>query len=436
MLKRLRTHLTLLSTVITSLILFVICLIALQISEKQLSDRNHFAFQSHLNTIAYHLQYNQTVSHSWLGRLEFDNRLIISIKDNGAPLLFKGTWQPKSDRVHLIDTATSISTNKYQFDPSIPSSSTLKISQTFFQMQGQEGEWYRCGVAIIPSTKGTYTLTLLQDIQNELSSIIHTRILFISISILGVSLLGLFSWWFSGRAIRPIEINQKKQVEFIAAASHELKSPLAVLRASTSVLTPSNSEEQRFISNIENECTHMARLVDDLLLLATADAKTWSIYKSPLEVDTLLLDLFEIFLPIAVSKNRILKLNLPDYLIEPLLGDSERINQVISILLNNALHYVPELGEITLDLTSTHSFITLKIIDNGPGISDLHKPYIFDRFYRVDSSRKDKNHYGLGLSIAYEIIQLHQGSLSVADTPGGGCTFIIKLPYLPSDFKK
>lgn len=70
----------------------------------------------------------------------------------------------------------------------------------------------------------------------------------------------------------------------------------------------------------------------------------------------------------------------------------------------------------------------ISVIDNGCGIPDEHKPYIFDPFYRVDKNRHDKEHLGLGLSIAYEIIQLHHGALSLYDTPGGGCTFVIQLP--------
>ncbi|MEG1277882.1 MAG: HAMP domain-containing sensor histidine kinase [Cellulosilyticaceae bacterium] len=429
MLRQLRVHLTLISIFITGMILSIICLFALQISEDQLDQRNHIAFQSHLNTIAYHLQYNQVISNSWLAQIESDNQLVIAIEDNGHPFLFKGSWTPSSDRKTLIDMAKSTALKNYQLDPSYPTSSTLKINKAFFSLHGTKGDYYRAAVAIVPTPRGTYTLTLLQDMKNETASIIHTRILFVSISFLGILLLALFSWWFAGRAILPIEVNQRKQVEFISAASHELKSPLAVIQSSSSALENQDPLSQlRFIHTIQKECTRMARLVDDLLLLATADAKTWTIHKSPTAIDTLLIDMLDLFLPLAHSKGQSISLLLPDSMTEPVWCDAERIQQAISILLDNALSYVPQGGKITLSLDTDEAATTLKVIDNGPGISPDHKTHIFDRFYRVDTSRQDKSHYGLGLSIASEIIRLHTGSITLQDTPGGGCTFVINLP--------
>lgn len=248
---------------------------------------------------------------------------------------------------------------------------------------------------------------------------------------IGILLLSLFSYWFAGRAILPITINQQKQVQFIAAASHELKSPLAVIQGSNSVIKSHDYlDDHPFTMQIEKECKRMARLVDDLLLLATADAKTWSIRKKNVDLDILLIEMLDTFIPLANGKNQKLHLNLPEYTLPPVLCDDERILQAITILLDNALHYVQEGGTITIDLSMRSDTCIIKVIDNGPGIPPSHASHIFDRFYRVDASRKDKNHYGLGLSIAKEIIHLHNGKLDFSPTPGGGCTFIIELPLL------
>lgn len=429
MLKQLRKQLTLISTCITGLILCVICLLALQTSEKQLNARSQLAFQNHLNTIAYQLQHNQTIKNSWLAQIEADNDLIISIEDNGSPFLFRGAWNPHTDRHTLIEDAKKTALEVHHFDADTMPLSTFTISKVFFGMETNTNDSYHVAVASVPSSHGTYTLTLLQDRQEELLIILHTRILFFSISTLGIALLGLFSYWFSGRAIKPVEINQQKQVEFIAAASHELKSPLAVIQSSSSALIGQDPLQQtRFIHTIQKECTRMARLVDDLLLLATADADTWSIHTQPAELDILLIDLLDTFLPLSHVKQQKLTLNLPSHLVPPVPCDGERLVQAITILLDNALYYVPEKGHITLTMQTTPSTVKLKVIDNGPGISPACKAYVFDRFYRIDTSRQDKAHYGLGLSIAREIIRLHQGTLTLEDTPGGGCTFIIELP--------
>lgn len=423
-------RLTFISSTITGLILFIICLIALQISETQLNSRNQLAFENQFQTIAYQLQTQQKIKTTWLAQLEVDNKLIISIEDNGQPLFFKGAWTPLTPRKELLDKAQQTALETYHFDKNAPLNSRLKIIKQLFKLQGNEGEYYRVGIARIPSSSNTYTLTLLQDLSNEKTSIIETRVLFIMISFAGILLLSIFSYWFAGRALIPIEENQLKQVQFIAAASHELKSPLAVIRSSNSVIRDKGHPDTTlFTSQIEKECTRLAHLVDDLLLLATADAHTWSIHKEPIELDTLLIDLLDTFLPLAHEKGQQLTLNLPDAVIQPIYCDKERIEQTLAILIDNALHYVPSGGHITIDLSSTPTSCILQVIDDGPGIPVEHAPHVFDRFYRIDASRKDKNHYGLGLSIAKEIIHLHNGTLTLTPTPGGGCTFIITLPY-------
>ncbi|MGL5675568.1 MAG: sensor histidine kinase [Cellulosilyticaceae bacterium] len=429
MLKSLRMHLTLLCTCITSLILLIVCLMSLQISEAQLSSRNQLAFENQLQTIAYQLQSQQTIKSSWLAKLETDYNAIISIQDNGAPFLFKGAWLPDTPRDTLIHNAHVLGKTKYNFDITLHPTSSLSPPKAFFQMQGEHDEYYRVGLITLPAARGFHSVTLLQDMTEERLSIWHTRILFFTISLIGLTLLGIFSYWFAGRAILPIETNKRKQTDFIAAASHELKSPLAVIKNNNAIIQDGTPDIISFTTQIEKECNRMARLVDDLLLLTTADANTWSIKKEPVDIDTLLIELLDNYLSLAHQKNLTLNLSLPDHVLAPLPCDKERILQVLCILIDNALCYVPPNGHITLILTTASHHLTLKVVDDGPGIPAEHHAHIFDRFYRVDASRKDKNHYGLGLSIATEMIKLHQGTLTLEDTPDGGCTFVIRLPY-------
>ena len=145
-------------------------------------------------------------------------------------------------------------------------------------------------------------------------------------------------------------------------------------------------------------------------------------------MDTLLIDVYDSFFSLAESKDHLLELELPNTRQPEILADSKRITQALSILINNALAYTPPHTTITLLLENTTDYVIVKLIDHGPGIPDTAKAHIFKRFYRLDASRHSSNHYGLGLSIAFEIVKHHHGHLTLEDTPGGGATFIISLP--------
>ena len=121
-------------------------------------------------------------------------------------------------------------------------------------------------------------------------------------------------------------------------------------------------------------------------------------------------------------------IDLPEEPLAPYLLDKGRISQVLDILLDNAASYVPAGGTVRLSLSEEKENLCFTVSDNGPGIPESARKNIFQRFYRVDSSRKDKHHFGLGLSIAKEIISLHGGSIRISETPGGGATFTITLP--------
>ena len=224
---------------------------------------------------------------------------------------------------------------------------------------------------------------------------------------------------FYQKMIRPLETSRKKQTEFIASASHELRSPLAVIQSSVSAMDNAPGEEtQHFISVIQKECSRMARLINDMLSLANADNHSWNLLTSPCELDTLLLETYEKYEPLANSKNLHLNIRLPEEPLPPCRCDASRVSQILAVLLDNALSYVPENGQITLSVRKENSFFFLTVTDNGPGIPDSAKEAVFQRFYRADASRHDKQHFGLGLCIAKEITLLHHGTISVTDTPG------------------
>lgn len=236
----------------------------------------------------------------------------------------------------------------------------------------------------------------------------------------------------------PIEENNKKQNEFIAAASHELRSPLALIMAELSAFKYdySNITDTQtlidsgngYLKEINSECNRMSRLINDMLLLASSNCGTWTIREEVLDIDTFLIDSYDSLSTLCNCQNRRLNLDLPTQRLGQIKADKERLMQIFTIILNNALSYTPIDTPLTLSAKIKKSTLEISFIDHGPGISDKDKQYIFDTYYRGDKSRNSKNHFGLGLSIAKELTHLHLGKLSVIDTVGGGTTFVIALP--------
>lgn len=234
------------------------------------------------------------------------------------------------------------------------------------------------------------------------------------------------------QAIKPAEKTMQSQKNFIAAVSHELKTPLAVILSAADCIEASPDSTtiiKNHASLIESEISRMTRLIQDLLLLSSIDAGNWIFHKSEINVDTLLVNLYDKFVNICNKKSIDLQINMPEECFPSLISDEDRLNQIVSILLDNAISYSPENSIILLDASIRKNYLTISIIDHGIGISEEDKKHIFDRFYRCDKSRTKKGHYGLGLSVASELISLLAGRIYLNDTPGGGCTFTIVIPW-------
>ena len=428
MLKQLRLRLTLLAAALTGAVLVVMALAALSLSEGRLQESLRANFQTSANGIVVKLQTDRVVSAAWLAQLEAGENLVISLRDGGRPITFRGAWAPATGRQVLIDRAAEQG-RALGVDPGLPPISILEPTSTpAFQVQGDHGDRYLASVTLIPAGRGWQSLVLLKDIADSRREIWLLRGAFAGLVALGVAALVALCWLFAGRAIRPIEESQRRQAEFIAAASHELRSPLAVIRTAASALAVDPAQAPRLRRSIENECARMARLVDDLLSLARSDAGTWSVADAPVDVDALLLETAEKFLPLARERGLSLHLEVPDTDLPMVRGDAQRLGQILTVLLDNALSYTPAGGAVTLGAQALPEAVLLRVADTGPGIPPADAAHIFDRFYRADTARNSKEHFGLGLSIAQELTRLHHGTLRVASTGPEGTVFELKLP--------
>jgi two-component system, OmpR family, sensor kinase len=226
--------------------------------------------------------------------------------------------------------------------------------------------------------------------------------------------------------------NDERQRQFTADASHELRTPLTTIRGNLELLRRipdlAPSERDLAIQQASTEAERMAELLNDLLSLARTEAeRTGILRQDPVEIDVILVDVFQV----ALERSRRIENQSPKVRVDTLepvqvLGDAAQLRQVLLILIDNAFKYAPQ-STITLGAHREGSQISIKVQDTGPGIQTQDLPHIFDRFYRAKRIR-DREGSGLGLAIAFAIIQNHHGTLSVVSTPGQGTTFTVTLP--------
>lgn len=426
MFQTIRNKLVLLYTILTGFILIFVIIILLIFTEKKLEEKRLESFWNNANVLINKLQSENTINHSWLSQLEKKNNLIIHIEDNGNSLTFPGVLTIPTNRNDLLQLLTSYALEEGYDIKSNPIFFQVAKSSVFTIKGIQKENYYGC-VIIIPTASGWRSLLLLQYLPYYTSSIQSQRLLFLLLGFAGVSALFFINFIFVTRMLKPLEESNQRQSRFIAAVSHELRSPLSVIRANGAAITDASSQSQKFLIGIHMECKRMARLIDDMLILASIDSKSWLIKKELIEIDTLLIETYEIFLPLFQQSERNLYLDIPETSFPIFHGDKERLQQVLAILLDNTLSYTPIHKSIILRGFFSNNYIILEVEDQGIGIMEQDKKLIFDRFYRVDQSRNDKKHFGLGLSIAKELLQLQGGKITVRDTKGGGATFVVSL---------
>jgi len=223
----------------------------------------------------------------------------------------------------------------------------------------------------------------------------------------------------------------RAQRRFVADASHELRTPLTTIRGNLGLLQrePPISTEDRIavLADMSEESERMSRLVNDLLVLARADAGR-VLRSEPVAVQPVIDDLCRNARLLAPGHT--LECHVPDD--TAILGDADALKQVLLILLDNALKFTPPAGRISIRARQTGQQTAIEVSDTGVGIAPEALPHIFERFYRGDASRTGAG-AGLGLSIARTLVHAQGGSLTVESTLGRGSTFTVTLPTARSD---
>lgn len=428
MYRKVRSRLTLLFVLVTSVLLAVLLSTSFFLSAvSQLSIRIS-SFTSQSFTVAEDINDQNVLTADWMNTRENTANFHIYLWDNGVPLFHNTSHgnivNPETItgyRLHTITGSDNIFVGFHGLLPRV---------LLYHRQMAKNGSILQ--------------LYFLQPLDSLYTYLWRSFLLYLLLFIVSALLLSCFCWYFTGRLLAPLLASQESQNRFISAASHELRTPLAVILANASACEKASYEQQKpFFQVIAREGEQMSDMLEQLLTLSRADSHGLKLQIEKTDLQTLLLETYENFLPVASQSGHLLAIRLPEEEIPLCECDPFRIRQLCHILLHNAFSYTPSGSDITLFIESGSydKEIGIGVEDNGAGIPDDEKDRIFDRFYRGTQAEKQmdassnsgsaqdkKGHHGLGLAVAKEIAAAHKGTLTVSSAPGGGAYFLLKLP--------
>jgi signal transduction histidine kinase len=264
----------------------------------------------------------------------------------------------------------------------------------------------------------------------------QAQALLLAVVVVGaVGLVGaaLATLWITGRALVPIRAAFETERRFVADASHEIRTPAAVIRSSAEVLEREGlvaPPGRPLVGDIIGEADRLGRLVEDLLALAASEQGSLAMQTAPVDLVALARTAVRRATPLA--EDRGLQLDGPpdDAPLVAVEGDADRLLQVLLILLDNAFRHSPPAGRVSVAvIRGAERQGRVEVLDQGPGVPAAMREKIFEPFARMPASRSRADAgSGLGLAIARSLVELHDGTLTVDDAPGGGARFVLQVP--------
>jgi len=234
-------------------------------------------------------------------------------------------------------------------------------------------------------------------------------------------------------AIDELKAEERRKTQFVSDVSHELRTPLTAIRGAAETLLDGvdPEDQERFLSTIALEAERLGRLANDLLTLQRIEGATGELPLRQVDLRLCADRAAAMLEPLLEDRDVTLTVNGRAPLV---LGDQDRLQQVVLNLVDNASRIVGQGGHVQVELTGEGDRAVLSVIDDGPGIPDEDLPRLFDRFYRADSSRaRSKGGAGLGLAIVRAIVTAHGGRIEAANRPGGGARMTVVLPALAEE---
>ena len=250
------------------------------------------------------------------------------------------------------------------------------------------------------------------DCGRKLSTFRNALMINCLISFLGFLIIFIVIWIVSGKLVQPVSEGYERQKQFIAAAGHEIKTPITIIDADADLLSMEIGDKNEWLMDIRRQTNRMTALTNDLLALSRMDAKRQQFTMIDFPISDVVGETVGSFQTLAQCSGYNIRAE-----IAPMLscrGDENSIRQVVGILLDNAIKYSVR-EEILLKLEKRSNHILLSVINHANPVSDEQLRHFFDRFYRTEQSRNSQNGgYGLGLSIAKALVEAHKGRITAA----------------------
>lgn len=341
-----------------------------------------------------------------------DNKTVI-LDQLGEGMVRAGLLKHRNDWPQKLDTARML--NNRIYDEGGKSHRYLSAVAPVWREDKIEGHLY-----------------MFKDMEFYYRAALTTLFKLLCVAALLFALACYFGYWLAGRNIQPISKMYERQMQFTADASHEMRTPLAVMALATQGLKEDEESKysafaQESIEMLQNETKRMSRLTEHLMALARGDEGTMPELKLAVDMTELCQRVGKQLALLAQEKDITLHTQVDGNL--QLLGDEAALHRLLIILLDNAIKYSPEHTRIDFIASKTKNNLLLAVQDQGCGISDEDKEKVFDRFFRVDKARsRSQGGLGLGLSLAQAIVRQHHGSIKVLDNKPCGTIMQVLLP--------
>lgn len=283
--------------------------------------------------------------------------------------------------------------------------------------------------SIITSQDGSYRISFL-DITDSMDTLRNLALTFIIVGFAMLAVIFFISLIFANRSIKPVSEAWEKQRQFVADASHELKTPLSIINANYDVLLSNKNEmiisQIKWFEYMKVGTDRMANLINSLLSLAKIENKSAEVHKAPFNISETVCEIVQSMEAAVHEKGITLSQAIePDIIVN---NDMEMVAQVFTILYDNAIKYTDENGQIDVSVKETKRLVTCTVKNSGKGIAPQDLLRIFDRFYRADKSRTGENGgYGLGLSIAKTCMDKLGGKITATSVENEMTTFTFTL---------
>ena len=294
-----------------------------------------------------------------------------------------------------------------EYMPNISQEEAQNILSEVLEKDKESGYYGNYRYKIV--NKNEYKLIVFLDCEEELETLRSSIAKSITIITTGLLLSCIIVYVLTKKAIKPIMANMENQKQFITNASHELKTPLAVIMADVDILEMTIGEENEWVSSIKSQANRLNVLIKSLLSLSNIEEGRQDFKAESVEIVSIIKEALQDFKALLKNKN----VEFDDQKEIFINADINMMKQLVTIFLDNAIKYTPDDGKIIIKTEKQGKYAKLEFSNTTENVKNINVNKLFDRFYRGDKSRnKTKEGYGIGLSIASSIVELHHGKVS------------------------